>query len=86
MLKNKLDRILVLLLIIMIRIYQRVLSPDQSFWGKRLGFKICRFHPTCSQYAVSALRKYGVLKGGLLGIKRVLRCHPWNKGGYDPVK
>jgi len=45
----------------------------------------CRFVPTCSQYAVDALKKYGTVKGSLLSIKRILRCHPFNEGGYDPV-
>jgi putative membrane protein insertion efficiency factor len=46
----------------------------------------CRFYPTCSQYAVEAIEKYGALKGTLMAIKRILRCHPFNKGGYDPLK
>jgi len=46
----------------------------------------CRFYPTCSQYTLEAVNKYGVKHGLLLGIKRVLRCHPFNPGGYDPVK
>jgi len=66
--------------------YQYILSPDQSFWGRRLGFKVCRFHPTCSQYAIEALEKYGTVKGGYLASRRILRCHPWNPGGPDPVK
>ena len=45
----------------------------------------CRFQPTCSEYARQAIQKYGILKGGWLTIKRLLRCHPWAKGGYDPV-
>jgi hypothetical protein len=46
----------------------------------------CRFQPTCSNYMYQAVEKYGSMKGILLGLKRILRCHPWNKGGYDPVK
>lgn len=45
----------------------------------------CRFQPTCSEYAREAIKKYGILKGGWLTVKRLSRCHPWAKGGYDPV-
>ena len=45
----------------------------------------CRYTPTCSQYMVEAVTKYGIFKGGWLGIKRLLRCHPWGGSGYDPV-
>ena len=48
--------------------------------------KVCRFTPTCSQYTYQAVDKYGVIKGLWLGLKRVLRCHPWSQGGYDPLK
>lgn len=47
---------------------------------------ICRFSPTCSEYTYQAVEKYGVFKGLYLGVRRVLRCHPWSAGGYDPVK
>ncbi len=45
----------------------------------------CRFQPTCSEYAREAIKKYGIFKGGWLTVKRLCRCHPWAKGGYDPV-
>jgi len=48
--------------------------------------KVCRFTPTCSQYTYQAVEKYGVLKGLFLGLKRITRCHPFSKGGYDPLK
>lgn len=60
-----------------IRIYQRVISPLKP--------ATCRFYPTCSQYCYEAVLKYGVIRGGLLGIRRVLKCHPFHPGGYDPV-
>jgi len=69
--------ILSLPFIALIKIYQVIISP----W---LGPK-CRFTPTCSQYAVEALKKYGPFKGLWLAIKRISRCHPWGGHGYDPV-
>ncbi len=65
------------LLVMFIRLYQRFISP--------LTPPSCRYTPTCSQYAVEALRKYGPFKGLWLAVKRLLRCHPWGGSGYDPV-
>ncbi|PIQ72621.1 membrane protein insertion efficiency factor YidD [Candidatus Roizmanbacteria bacterium CG_4_10_14_0_2_um_filter_36_35] len=48
--------------------------------------QVCRFNPTCSEYTYQAVKKYGVIKGIFLGLKRIIRCHPWNKGGNDPLK
>ncbi len=45
----------------------------------------CRFTPTCSQYSYQAIEKYGIVKGIFLSLKRIIRCHPWSKGGYDPI-
>ena len=64
-------------LILLIRIYQVTLSP----W---LG-KSCRYTPTCSNYGIEAIRKYGFFKGGWLTFKRILSCNPWGGSGYDPV-
>ena len=63
--------------IALIRFYQVCISP--------LTPAACRFTPTCSQYALEALRKYGPLKGFWLSFKRIIRCHPWGGSGYDPV-
>jgi putative membrane protein insertion efficiency factor len=65
------------LAILLVRFYQmsiRPLLPDA-----------CRYTPSCSQYTIEALRKHGFFKGGWLGLKRILRCHPWGGHGYDPV-
>lgn len=64
-------------LIALVRFYQYAISP---MLGRR-----CRYFPTCSEYTVDAIQKYGALKGGWLGAKRICRCHPWHPGGYDPV-
>jgi putative membrane protein insertion efficiency factor len=61
----------------LIRLYQLLLSP---FWGAQ-----CRFHPSCSCYAMEALDKHGAIKGTSLAIYRILRCNPWASGGLDPV-
>lgn len=50
-----------------------------------LSDKVCRFTPTCSEYTYQAVEKYGIGKGLWIGLMRILRCHPWNKGGYDPL-
>jgi putative membrane protein insertion efficiency factor len=63
--------------IVLIKIYQKIISPV-------IGPQ-CRFTPTCSNYAVEALKKYGVFKGTWLAVKRISKCHPWGGKGYDPV-
>lgn len=65
-----------LLLIGCVRVYQRCLSPFLP--------PSCRFEPSCSQYFIEAVQKYGALRGAWLGTKRICRCHPWSTGGYDP--
>jgi len=61
-----------------LKFYKKYISP---FLPGR-----CRFYPTCSEYAMDAINKYGILKGSIKSIYRILRCNPFNKGGYDPVK
>ena len=65
------------LLIALVRFYRAAISPYRR--------PCCRFVRTCSQYALEALEKYGALKGGWLTLRRILRCNPFHKGGYDPV-
>jgi putative membrane protein insertion efficiency factor len=60
----------------LIILYQRI---------RRYFPKVCRFYPSCSDYAKQAIEKYGLIKGGMLAAKRIVRCHPLNPGGYDPV-
>lgn len=70
-------QLLALPLILLIKIYQLIISP--------LFPPSCRFTPTCSEYTLEALKKYGILKGGWLGFRRIIRCHPWGGSGYDPL-
>lgn len=65
------------IMLALIRVYQLTLS---TVMGKQ-----CRYHPTCSYYTAEAIRRYGALKGGWMGACRIARCHPWQRGGYDPV-
>ena len=60
-----------------IKLYQNYLSP-------LLG-PSCRFHPTCSEYALQAIENFGVIRGGFLAIKRILKCNPWGGNGFDPI-
>ncbi len=69
----------------LIRLYQKTLSFDHGIIGKIFGERFCRFYPTCSEYSYQAIERYGVFRGSWIGCKRVLRCHPWNDGGYDPL-
>lgn len=70
----------------LIRLYQKTLSLDHGLLSYRYPSGYCKFNPTCSQYTYLAIEKYGVLKGSMLGMKRILKCNPWSKGGLDPVK
>ena len=64
-------------MLVMLRFYKREISPMLP--------PCCRYTPTCSEYAMQAVEKYGAAKGGLLALRRLMRCHPFHKGGYDPV-
>lgn len=75
---KEINRYLSKLLIYLVRFYQKFISPLKG--------PTCRFYPTCSQYSIEAIRKYGALKGIYLIIRRLLKCHPFHPGGYDPLK
>jgi uncharacterized protein len=66
-----------LVLLGVLRLYRLLISP---LYGQ-----VCRFHPTCSAYALGAIERHGALLGSYLAARRLIRCHPWNAGGYDPV-
>ncbi|MDR1867282.1 MAG: membrane protein insertion efficiency factor YidD [Treponema sp.] len=65
------------IILTMIRVYQLAISPHFQ--------SCCRYYPTCSRYMYQAIQKYGTIKGIFLGLKRLMRCHPFHSGGYDPV-
>lgn len=67
----------------LIRLYQKTLSPDHSWLRHRYPGGFCRYTPSCSDYTHSALGKYGLIKGSIKGLYRVIRCNPWSKGGID---
>ena len=62
----------------LIKVYQKYISPLKP--------PVCRFYPSCSQYIFEAIQKYGLVRGGSMGLKRLLHCHPFHPGGYDPVE
>lgn len=69
----------------LIRLYQHTLSPDHGWFSARYPYGYCRFYPTCSEYGYQAIERFGPLRGGILAMWRVARCHPWSRGGYDPL-
>lgn len=70
-----------------IRFYQKTSFFHKAIFRQLfLSDKICRFTPTCSEYTYQAVNKYGAVKGLFLGLKRIIRCHPWSKGGFEPLK
>ena len=74
--QRKISQLLTYPFILLVRFYQVAISPLKP--------PTCRFSPTCSTYALEALKKYGLLKGGRLALRRIMRCHPWGGSGYDP--
>ncbi len=75
--RETIRKIAIFPLVALVKFYQCCISPFTP--------PSCRYTPTCSEYALQALRKYGPFKGGWLALKRILRCHPWGGHGYDPV-
>lgn len=72
--------------VFLIFVYQRLFSPDHSFWAKKFfphGY--CKYYPTCSEYGKQALKKHGLIVGSTKAVWRILRCNPWSKGGIDNV-
>lgn len=69
------------ILILILKIYKKILSPIFKCFGVE-----CKYYPTCSTYSMQAIEKYGSIKGIYLSIKRILKCNPFSKGGYDPLK
>jgi len=75
------------LVLLLIKIYQ-----ESWFYRSKilknlfLSDSACRFTPSCSEYTYQAISKYGIMRGSILGLRRIIKCHPWNKGGYDPLK
>ena len=70
-----------IIIIFLIKIYKRVISPFFEYLGIH-----CKYYPTCSEYTIQAIEKYGVCKGSILGLKRIIKCNPLSKGGYDPLR
>ncbi len=73
-------------ILIFIKVYQKTLSMDHGFLSFLKPHGQCKFYPTCSEYSYRAIDKYGILKGIKLSTKRIVRCHPFSNGGYDPLK
>jgi putative membrane protein insertion efficiency factor len=68
----------------LIKLYHKTFSPDHG-WFKQAGRPVCRYTPTCSEYTVEAIEIHGIITGISMGLKRIVRCHPFHSGGYDPV-
>jgi hypothetical protein len=81
----KINLILSIAVIALIRFYQSTFSFDHGFLKIFAPYGRCRFHPTCSEYAIAAIEKYGLIIGIFKAYWRILRCNPWSKGGIDPA-
>jgi len=72
--------------VVIISFYQKTLSPDHGLFSVNHPYGYCKYYPSCSEYAKQSIDKYGLVRGLLAGLYRVLRCNPFSKGGYDPVE
>jgi hypothetical protein len=82
---NKIMRGFDLVGMFVIKIYQKFLSFDHSFWARPDIYRACIHYPSCSQYTYEAIDRHGLLKGSIMGFFRIIRCNPFSKGGIDPV-
>jgi uncharacterized protein len=71
--------------LLLIKMYQKTLSTDHSFWAKPEKFRICIYSPSCSEYTYQAIERFGLIKGGLMGTARIIRCNPFAEPGFDMV-
>ncbi|MFH0829497.1 MAG: membrane protein insertion efficiency factor YidD [Candidatus Kerfeldbacteria bacterium] len=79
-------KILSLLAVSIIRLYQRTLSPDHGWFRSNHPLGFCRYHPSCSEFAVRTIKKHGIFVGTLFVMRRIIKCNPWSRGGLDPVQ
>ncbi len=79
------DRVLAVPVLLAIRIYQKLFSFDHAFWASPGAFRVCIYHPSCSEFTFLSIKKFGLIRGGLMGTFRVLRCNPLSTPGLDPV-
>lgn len=84
--KQELSNGLKKVILFLIRLYQKTFSPDTGWSSLKHPYGFCRHYPTCSNYSYEAIEKYGIIKGVFLSIKRIIKCNPLSKGGYDPLK
>lgn len=70
---------------LLIVLYQRTLSPDHGMMSALYRYRVCKFHPTCSEYGYTAVGRFGLIKGSWMALKRIWRCNPWSEGGIDEV-
>lgn len=80
------NNIIIRAIVANIIVYQKTISPDHGMLQNFYRTQHCRFFPSCSDYAVQSLRQYGLMKGIMLSLKRIIRCNPFCAGGYDPVR